>query len=144
MPKKNLKGRKGGKTLKIVNKKVSVTKRVKKQKLKGKTLRLNKKSKGIKKNKSDEKGKKRFNNQKGGKKGQPKKKNEEQLDKELAQYFIRSGDTETAKAHLDCELDDYWKKEDAVPTKKVDSKLHTFNDQALITEDTAVNSGVHS
>jgi hypothetical protein len=49
----------------------------------------------------------------------------------MANYWIKKGDTENAKAHLDIELDDYWKKE---------TKTHKLDEQVLITEDTAVNS----
>lgn len=68
-------------------------------------------------------------------KGKGKKKDVESLDRELASYWIKKGDTENAKAHLDFELDDYWKKE---------NKPNKLDEQALITEDTAVNSQVHS
>jgi len=35
----------------------------------------------------------------------------ESLDRELAAYWVKKGDSDTAKAHLDNELDDYWKNE---------------------------------
>lgn len=72
---------------------------------------------------------------KGGKKHAPKKKDAEALDRDLANYWIKKGDTENAKAHLDVELDDYWRKE---------AKTHKLDEQVLITEDTAVNSQIHS